>query len=227
MVLRQLEEANVTAQAENSQKVEAAKAFAANRKLIGETVPGYKHYTISGFPVLVHKDVIEHNDDRKFAISPLEVLDLELGTIATILPQKHLKVLRQVAVWVEWDDVTDPDYGSALAKYYGVWGDKLQWSLSKGKHPLKANNLEIVSMQKLTQLHQPWTKFERCMILHELCHAVHAHVLGLNNSAVETAYALAMQRGLYSQAKDIYDRTVTPYARVSAAEYFAEVSSPT
>jgi hypothetical protein len=55
------------------------------------SVAGYKDVRIHGFKLLVHEDVIEHDETDDFALTPLEVLELELGTIGTVLPEEDNK----------------------------------------------------------------------------------------------------------------------------------------
>lgn len=195
------------------------------KKLLSEPVPGYKKLSIEGFDVLVHKDVLDHNDDARYERKPLDVLELELRTVGRSMQAKSVAVLRRLVIWVEWDDQEDPDYGSGtIAKYYGVFGNQALWSLKKGKHPLKANNVEIIRMKSLTAQHQPGVPLERCVLLHELAHAVHFHIVGTDNPRVKATYLQAMERGLYDEAKDLAGRTIKPYARTNEREYFAELS---
>jgi hypothetical protein len=189
-----------------------------------EPVAGYSRRVIQGFNVLVNHEVLEHENDARFKRKPIEVLELELRTIAQSLPERTVRMLRKLLIWVEWDDKTDPDAGRAIAKYYGVFGNRALWQLAKTKHPGKANNVEIINMRALTLEHQPGVKLERCVILHELVHAVHFRLFGPHNHVIRLAYAQAMNRHLYDQADDVYGRKVRPYARVSEAEYFAELS---
>src|SRR5688572_959032 len=49
-------------------------------------VPGYKKATIHGFTLMIHEDVYKNNDDSRWKRKPLEVLELELGTIVRRLP---------------------------------------------------------------------------------------------------------------------------------------------
>jgi hypothetical protein len=187
--------------------------------------PGYKCEKIQGFTLFVNKEVYENNDDKRWRRKPLDVLDLELGTIQRRLPDHALKVLRKILIWIEWEDKDDPDIGKAVAKYYGVFGNLAQWSLNKKKHPLKANNIEVISMKSLTREHQPGVKLERCVLLHELAHAVHHQLFGMNNPIIKAAYKQAKERKLYAQAKDVYGRTIRPtYASTNEREYFAEIT---
>jgi hypothetical protein len=194
------------------------------KKILAGPIPGYKHRNIEGFDVLLHAKVLEHENDAAFKRKPLDVLELELNTITRALPPRTVKVLHGIVIWVEWDETDDPDYGAAIAKYYGVWGNRAMWSLSNDKHPLKANNIEIISLKSLTKEHQPGIKLERCVILHELSHAVHLQLFGPDNPHVKAAYRQAMERKLYDEAEDVYGKKRKPYARVNDREYFAELS---
>jgi hypothetical protein len=206
-------------------KADASKQAAPDKKkLLAGPVPGYKHRNIEGFDVLLHSKVLEHADDAKYKRKPLDVLELELNTITRSLPPNTVQLLRSIIIWVEWDDTEDPDYNAAVAKYYGVWGDRALWSLRNDKHPGKANNIEIISLKSLTREHQPGVKLERCVILHELSHAVHLHIYKPNNPYIKAAYTQAMERKLYDEAEDVYGKKRRPYARVSEKEYFAELS---
>ena len=188
-------------------------------------MPGYQHKKIEGFDVLVHDDVLAHNDDSEWKRKPLDVLELELGTVSRVLPKKVETILHNVVVWVEWEDKDDPDFGKAVAKYYGLFGGSLTgWSLSNKKHPGKANNAEVIDMKSLTKEHQPEQKSERCVLLHEFAHAVHFHIVGSNNAIVMQTYNLAMGRKLYDTAKDVNGRTIKPYASANDHEYFAELT---
>ncbi len=195
-------------------------------KLLAQAIPGYKHRVIEGFDLLLNSEVLEHNDDKEYKRKPLDVLELELGTINRSLPPRPVNALRTVVIWVEWHDKEDPDLArGVLAKYYGVWGNAPLWALTKGKHPWKANNIEIINMKSLTAEHQPGVKFERCVILHELSHAVHLQLFGPENPHIKAAYQQAMNRGLYDEATDVYGRKIKkPYASVNEKEYFAELS---
>jgi hypothetical protein len=195
------------------------------KKLLSTPVPGYTLKKIEGFDVLVNDAVLKHNDDAEYKRKPMDVLELELGTVVRVMPKRVEQALTSVLIWAEWDDETDPDYGKAVAKYYGVSGGVSSWSLSNNKHPAKANAVEIVSVKSLTEEHQPGVKFERCVVLHEFAHAIHFQVIGNRNDTVRSAYTVAMDRKLYGESKDVEGRVVKkPYASTNDHEYFAELT---
>jgi hypothetical protein len=195
------------------------------KKLLSHAVPGYTLKKIEGFDVLVNDQVLKHNDDAEFKRKPMDVLELELGTVVRVLPKKVEQALTSIVIWAEWDDETDPDYGKVVAKYYGVSGGLQMWSLSNNKNPGKANNIEIVSVKSLTEEHQPEVKAERCVLLHEFAHAIHYQAIGTRNDAVRAAYTAAMDRGLYNESKTASGKVVSkPYASTNDHEYFAELT---
>jgi hypothetical protein len=133
--------------------------------------------------------------------------------------------LRKLTIWVEWDDVTDPHYKlNVVAKYHGVLANRALWPSDRPLDPLKANNIQIISLRKLTEEYQPDGRSDRCVLLHEMAHAVHHQVLGADNPAILAAYRQAMERRLYEFSKDAQGRPGVPHARVNDGEYFAELT---
>jgi tetratricopeptide (TPR) repeat protein len=192
--------------------------LAYKKKLKAGPIPGYKDQVIEGFHVLIANDVLAHNDDPMFQRNPIDVLKLELGTVASVLPSQAVRALRTIPIWVEWNDEFTPD--KALAKYYAGG----LWPLDPRKHPLKSNCVEICNMMALTAEHQPNSNLDRCIILHELAHAVHFQIFGPSNLAIKQAYQQAIERKLYDSSRDVFGNMVTPYARTNELEYFAELS---
>lgn len=178
------------------------------------TIPGYQVHTIEGFNVLVSDETMRHQAADEFERKPLDVLDFELKTITTLMHADAVKVLRGLLIWVEWDESlsTSTGRGSAVAVYYGGHQTQL---LAQGKHPLKAKNITILSMQGLTAEHQPKRDSGRCVILHEMTHAVHDQFLGYENPLVSAAYKQAMERKLYDPSM---------YASTNEHEFFAELT---
>jgi hypothetical protein len=177
-------------------------------------IPGYYRQQIEGFNTILHGNVPKHNGDSQWKRKPSEVLELELHRITRMLPQRIVKSLHKLLVWVEWEDTRDPDHNSAVAKYHGMAGKRVLWALDSNKHPLKARNIEIINMKALTAEHQLAHESGRCVLFHEFAHAVHFEVVAADNPYVDIAFATSKSRGLCA------DR----YAGTSAPEYFAELS---
>lgn len=60
--------------------------------------------------------------------------------------------------------------------------------LQEDRHPLKAKNVTILTMKSLTEEHQPKRQSGRCVIRHEIAHAVHDQLIGFNNADIKAAY---------------------------------------
>ncbi len=194
------------------------------KRLKMSRVPGYRARTIQGFHVFIASSVFAHNDDPEYDPKPLDVLEGELTTVSTVLPKRAVKVLRTVLIWVEWHDDRDPAIGKAVAKYIGAGGNLVLWGLTNNKHPLKGNSIDIIDMMALTKEHQAGVKVERCVLMHELAHAVHSQLFGSNNLHIKLAYRQAMEHHLYDTSRNIDGRPVKPYAGTNAHEYFAELT---
>jgi hypothetical protein len=189
--------------------------------------PGYTTMMVEGFTLFVSDETKLHAEDEKFTRKPMEVVELELQGIVRVMPPKMLKILRTVKVFVEWDDPESKPKnggpGTVVARY---WYDPGRGAgmVAGGRDPKKANNIEILNMKHLTGKWQPGTHKDQIVILHELCHAVHSHLLGNNNLTIKAAYQQAMDRQLYDNVKHETGRTAKAYAATSDHEYFAELS---
>ncbi len=180
---------------------------------LANRVPGYRTLQIAGFVVLAAPQVVEPPED--FERSPLQVLEGELKTIGRIVHAQALAELRKLTIWAEWDEVQalgNGRSGKALAVYYG---GSQRGMLAAGMNPLKANNITILSTRDLTREHQPGNDSKRCVLLHEMVHAVHHKILGFDNPKVVAAYQQALERGKLERGS---------YAATNPAEFLAEMS---
>jgi hypothetical protein len=188
---------------------------AAQSKVKPEAIPGYTKRTIEGFTVLLSDKTLREGAAAKFERQPLEVLESELKALCGLMPARTLKALRNVLIWVEWDEeveVRNGRKGIVLATYFG--GHQLEL-LAEGMHPLKARNVTIHRMKELTRLNQRQQGRVSSVILHEVAHAVHDQVIGFDNPDIKAAYKQAMERRLV-------DRQA--YAATNEKEFFAEMS---
>jgi hypothetical protein len=209
----------------HAQETPPSKKKAEKPRIPANAIPGYTVKKLEGFHLLVSDETAKHFDD-KLERKPMDVLELELKGICRVMPPRMLKVLQTVAVFVEWDDPEARPAGTngvVVARYWYDSGNGLGM-LRGGRNPLKANNIEVLSMKYLTEKWQPGKTNEQIIILHELSHAVHNHLVGGRNPAVQAAYRQAMDRSLYEQVKHSSGRTERAYAATSDHEYFAELS---
>jgi hypothetical protein len=183
--------------------------LAAPRAGAFEPTENYKKREVQGFTVLVHPDVEKHADEAKAAF---EELEKQLKNVCAVVPEKPLAALKKVKFWVEWQ-----------AKKNGAM--EVHWSRGwlkdNGYNPDKAGGVEINNLKNFVSWSreaQPW------MVLHELAHAYHQHVLGAKYEPLEAAYRQAMERKLYESVEYRGREKKKAYAATSAAEYFAELS---
>ncbi len=182
-------------------------------KVRDQNIPGYTVSAIKGFTTVISDEAMKMHRASKLARKPLKALELELSRIENLLPEKTVDALRTVPIWVEWDDqlqATNGRRGWVMAVYYG--GHQLSM-LRQGQHPLKAKCVTLLRLRRLTAEHQPERDSGRCVLLHELAHAVHSEVLGRSNPSVKLAYQQAMERKLYDPKM---------YATTNEMEFFAE-----
>jgi hypothetical protein len=178
-------------------------------------VPGYERRVMEGFTLLIHTDVIKNDNDSKLERKPLEVLELELKQVSSVMNPAAAKALKQILIWVRWDDkspLSNGRQGNSLAVYYGGHQAGL---LMQGDHPLKANAVCVLSLKSLAAVHQPKSDRGKCALLHEFAHAVHHRVIGFENAQIRLAFQQGMERKLYD--KDMY-------AATNEREFFAELS---
>jgi hypothetical protein len=199
-----------------------------------------RRVTRTGFVLWVNKEVLRHNDDPEFQIKPLTVLDRELETIVDVMYPKAVDCLRTILIWIDWDDKLEGKGGGAATLAFYLGGNQSNPFLLN-KHGFRLNAVSIVTMREIALEHQPLknadakTENDRCVILHEMAHAVHHRVIGYNNPLDErlrAIYERAMDRKLYQEIKIASGRVlkeangtlIKPYAATDHHEYFAELS---
>jgi hypothetical protein len=183
--------------------------------LTKEQVPGYEPQLVEGFTLILSKEALKHIDNREYTRTPVQVLEQELKTIVSSFPAKAVNVLRRLPIWVEWNMGENGEEGRpgvAIAVYYP--GDPAQMMRRK-RNPLMAKTVRILRLKSLTEEHQPDDDSGRCVILHEIAHAVHDQLLGSENEAVLAAYDQARERKLINN---------TMYAWTNDHEFFAEMT---
>lgn len=190
-------------------------------KLLKEVVPGYETRDVKGFKVLLSTQAIR--EAKAVGGAPFKAIEDECETLSRLFPARTLKALQKVLIWVEWDRMDKLNFRnstgkSALAMFYG--GNI--WHLDPGEHLLKSNAIEVLSLKSLSE--SKTVGSSKCVLLHEMSHAVHFHVLGMTNQSVEFAYRQAMDRRLYENVKDQSGRVGPAYAATNSAEYFAELT---
>jgi hypothetical protein len=185
---------------------------------------GYKGELIHGFHVYFSDETQKHLDDPQYQLKPHDVIDKELAGIERVMTSKALALLRTVVVFVEWDQPESKVAGGVAVARYWYDGSRGVSMARSGLDPRKANNIEVLNMKYLTEKWQPGKANDQIVLLHELSHAVHGHLIGHDNPAVLAAYKQAMDRGLYDKVKHETGRTAKAYAATNDHEYFAELT---
>src|SRR5262245_57769271 len=86
-----------------------------------EPVPGRKTKKIEGFVFLISEEAL-NADGSKYERPPLEVLEYECKQLCKMFSPKAVDLLRQLTVFVDWDEkvaLSNGRAGNALASYYG------------------------------------------------------------------------------------------------------------
>lgn len=169
----------------------------------------YHGESIHGFTVLVHQEVLAHEED---AAAARKEMTRQLQEVARVLPAEALAALRKVRIWVEWDQKPD-----GAAEFH----PSAQWLEEHGYNPEKAGGVEISNARNFVR----WSAAAQpCMVLHELAHAYHFLVLGEAQPDIAAAYRQAVERKLYDQVAYVGGGQQKAYALTNDKEYFAELS---
>lgn len=162
-------------------------------------------WTIAVDPRLLSK---EHEETGKKAF---EALANHLQRITYITPEDRLARLRKLRIWLELDN---PKLGNM--QYHPDRG----WLLAHGHDPRLVKHVHIPRARKLYDP-KMWAKHPY-VVLHELAHAYHDHVLGFDDPEIIAAYDDAKEKGIYDQVLLYTGAKVRHYGLSNHKEYFAE-----
>jgi len=175
----------------------------------GEYTPteGYTVRQIEGWTVFVNHELLSGH--AQLAEDVLGLLRFQLYQITRVVPEKALRNLRSVAVWIEYKDPRHPCM---------CYHPNRKWLLDNGFNPQKERSIEIANAENFLKwtIDQPW------MVLHELAHSYHHCVLGYDNSDIRNAYEKAVEGKRYESVLHISGRMRRAYALNNDQEYFAE-----
>ena len=165
---------------------------------------------IEGWKVSVDPQMLQ-GEHAPAGAHALEMLANHLQRITILLPEKQLKEMRQMKIWIEHHH---PTLGN-MQYHPGV-----EWLKSHGHDPRLVKTVHITRAKNLLSRHQMIK--HPAVVLHELAHAYHDQVLGFNDARILNAYKKAMAAGLYDKALLYNGKTVRHYAATDHKEYFAE-----
>ena len=185
-------------------------ASSAARVFAFDPLSSYRSCEIEGFKVLIHPQVFEHPDEVSRG---LELIQNGLRGVKAAVGEQPLVRLQDVVIVLEWEQ----RIGGGAACYH----KSRDWLRENGYDPAKQGCVEISNLRSFiaaAATDQPM------VILHELAHAYHNQVLGLDYAAVNDAYRSALGAGIYDEVLRVGGWRGKAYAMNNAEEYFAELT---
>lgn len=171
----------------------------------------YETVDVAGWRVLVNRDLSDEHPDLHAETTTH--LQHQLYQIVRKLPAAASDKLRQIPIWVEYEEPHHP-----CMCYHPHAG----WLRENGMNPEKAGAVEVANARNFLTwtLDQPW------MVLHELAHGFHHQCLdqGFDNPEVLACYQKSMEAGHYETVLRLSGRSERAYAATNQIEYFAEAS---
>lgn len=169
----------------------------------------YTTREVNGWTVHVNKHLLD--DQAGLGRDALRLLDVLLFDVERAVPERALKELRKVPIWVGVKDGHAP-----CAEYH----PSRSWLEENGYNPDKARGVEIGNAERFLT----WSKTQPSMVLHELAHAYHDRVLGFDHPEVRSAFDRIKKSELYDSVLRANGRSEKAYALTSPQEFFAESS---
>ena len=166
--------------------------------VVPSPIPGYEARQIEGFTLAFSPESLRHMDDAEYERKPLEVLQLELSTIAKLLRPEAVAILRsKVLTIVEWDHREASSIGrSGVVLAYYAPGPPSQM-IAEGRPAAASKNVTIATLKTITEARQPKRDMGGCVLLHEFTHAVHDRYYGRDYAPIQAVYRSALEKKLY------------------------------
>ena len=167
----------------------------------------YTIQKVQGWKVLVNNEL--SSSYPQLTKDVLKLLKFQLYQITRVVPEKALKELRRVPIWVEY---------KAPRHRCMCYHPSKQWLSNNGFNPQKARSVEIANAENFLK----WTIGQPWMVMHELAHSYHHCVLGYDNAEISRAYKKAVESKKYESVLHIAGKSKRAYALNNDQEYFAE-----
>jgi hypothetical protein len=167
----------------------------------------YEDRQIEGFTVHLSPEWAERDPALKQRC--LEILASSLARLAEAVPAPAWQKLKQVPIWLEYEDVHFNN---------GVYHLSRFWLAEHGMDPDKAKSVQFTRNLAALIATQP------NLVLHELAHAYHDLVLSDRDPGILAAYQRALASGLYDSVERNDGHCERAYALKSHREFFAELS---
>lgn len=166
---------------------------------------------IAGWTVYVDTALLD-GEHKELGTQSLRLLDDKLFEITLRLPEKRIKQLQTVAIWI------DAKHELSSMQYHPGAG----WLREHGYDPLMVKSVHIPQAKRfvdhIANHAQPWA------LLHELAHAYHDQFLGWNHAGIQAAHKAMQDSNDYKSVLHISGRQREHYALTNPKEFFAEMS---
>lgn len=166
---------------------------------------------IEGWTVWVEPKLLE-GEHAEMGAKALSMLGNHLERIAILLPEKQLKTMRKLEIWVEHHH----ELGS-MQYHPGA-----NWLVERGYDKRLVKKVHIPRAENLLSRQQMLK--HPAVILHELAHSYHDQILGFDDKDVLEAYDRAMKEKLYDEALLFTGEKVRHYGATDHKEYFSEAT---
>lgn len=190
-------------------------APAAERAVTGEPAAASsdrERRDVAGWTMYVSRELLV--SEPKGTQRALELLRKQLEEIERVVPQAAVAELKQVPLWMS------PEYPDTppRAEYH----PDARWLRAHGRDPAMEKAVEFTNVRIFEAECRRMPNFA----LHELAHAYHDRVLGVDEPRIREAFRQAQQGGRYDRVerRDAEGRTRfdRAYAITNHQEYFAE-----
>ena len=176
--------------------------------------PQPKHFdpvkkNIEGWTVWVEPKLLE-GEHAEMGAKALSMLGNHLERIAILLPEKQLKEMKKLEIWIEHKHELVP-------MQYHPGKD---WLIDRGYDPRLEKKVHIPRAAALINRGQLLK--HPAVVLHELAHAYHDQILDFNERSIVAAWKHAMKEKKYDKVLLFNGRLVKHYATTNHKEYFAE-----
>jgi hypothetical protein len=186
----------------------ACVATLAGADFVHHSTGDYRPTDVQGHVVYISPEAAA---DAALLQPALARLDSDLIAIHTLLPLKAVAALLKVPFWVEHDNPETPGM---------TFHPSREWLQAHGYNIAKAECIEIGNLRNFVE----WHREQPFMVLHELAHAFHHRVLGVQNATIRAAFDAAVTSRRYESVAYVMGGTKRAYALNNPAEYFAELS---
>jgi len=167
----------------------------------------YEAKTLEGWTLRINHELLKEHPELCEKV--LKLLGHQLYQITRVVPEKALKEIQKIPIWVEYQAPRHPCM---------CYHPSRQWLKENDFNPEKARSVEIANAHNFLK----WTHDQPWMVLHELAHAYHHNVLGYGHEGIRQAYEKIKASGRYDSVLHINGKSRRHYALNNDQEYFAE-----